>query len=83
MQIRPKIFKKDGKPVFVVLPYAEYKRMQEAIEDLYDSLLLMEAREENRGKPTYTHQQILARIAARKRKEARRANGGKAGTKTR
>jgi PHD/YefM family antitoxin component YafN of YafNO toxin-antitoxin module len=67
MQIKPKILKQGGKPVFVVLPYAEYKRMQEAIEDLQDSLLLAEAREESRGKPTYTHDQIKAMIARKKR----------------
>lgn len=83
MQIRPKILKQGGKPVFVVLPYAEYKRMQEAIEDLYDSLLIAKAKEEDRGKPLYTLDQVKARIAARKKKEAAGGNGrkvrGKAG----
>jgi len=81
MQIRPKILKQDGKPAFVVLPYAEYKRMQEAIEDLYDSLLLARAREEDRGKPVYTLEQVKARIAARKTKGATRSNGRKARAK--
>ena len=71
MQMKPKILKQGGKPVFVVLPYAEYRRMQEAMEDLRDSLLLAEAREENRGKPTYSHGQIKEMIAGRRRRDAR------------
>ena len=77
MQIRPKILKQGGKPVFVVLPYAEYKRMREAIEDLYDSLLIAKAKDEDRGKPLYTLEQVKARIAARKKKEAARGGGQK------
>ena len=51
--------------------------MREAIDDLYDSLLIAKAKEEDRGKPLYTLEQVKARIAARKKREAARGNGRK------
>ena len=37
MSIHPQIIEKDGKKEFVVLPYEEFLRLQEALED-YDDL---------------------------------------------
>jgi hypothetical protein len=59
---RPRIPKKDGKPLFVVLPYAEYQRLRGAIEDLHDRLLIAKAEIEDRGRPYHTLDEVKARF---------------------
>lgn len=47
MTLHPQIIKKEGKSEFVVLPYDEFLKIQEALEDLHDLQILHEAREEH------------------------------------
>jgi PHD/YefM family antitoxin component YafN of YafNO toxin-antitoxin module len=44
MSIHPQIIEKDGEKEFVVLPYAEFVAMQEALEDYEDLKALRDAK---------------------------------------
>ena len=78
MELHPIHLERGGKRLWVILPHREYKALCEAYDDALDTVALLEAKIENAGKPTHTHEQILARIAARKKKEAARATTRKA-----
>lgn len=60
MELHPQILEKDGKPAFVILPYEEFTALRDALEDALDSLALREAKEENRGKRTYSMDEVKA-----------------------
>jgi len=49
MTIHPQVIEKRGKKEFVVLPYQEFVRIQEALEDFED---LKELRREKKGSAT-------------------------------
>lgn len=50
VQLNPQYMKKQGKPEFVVLTYAEFRRLLEALEDAEDLRDLRAARRANAGK---------------------------------
>jgi hypothetical protein len=54
IELHPEFLRKNGEPEFAVLPYAEYKALQEWLEDIEDILDLRAAREEDLGEPTLT-----------------------------
>jgi len=58
MNMHPQILEKDGRKEFVVLPYEEYLRIQEHLEDYEDLRALREAKAESYGQPTLTLQQV-------------------------
>jgi hypothetical protein len=72
MELHPIHLEQDGKRLWVVLPHKEYKALCEAYDDALDTVALLEAKIENAGKPHYTLEQVKARIAARKKKNAAR-----------
>lgn len=54
MTIHPQIIEKDGRKEFVVLPYEEFLRLQEELEDYHDLLRLREEKDlaaSDRSKP--------------------------------
>lgn len=49
MILNPQIIEKKGKKEFVVLPYEEFLKIQEALEDYEDLRDLRKAKEDSRG----------------------------------
>jgi PHD/YefM family antitoxin component YafN of YafNO toxin-antitoxin module len=45
MTIHPQIIEKDGRREFVVLPYEEFLRLQEELEDYHDLLRLRQEKD--------------------------------------
>lgn len=62
MDIHPQIIMKDGKKEFVVLPYDEYLRLQEALEDYYDLQTLREEKASALHEPTRPLDEVLREI---------------------
>ena len=58
MDLNPKILTIEGKEELVVMTMADYRKLREAAEDLQDIMAMRTARKANRGKPTYTVQQV-------------------------
>jgi len=52
MSIHPQIIEKDGKKEFVVLPYQEFLRLQEELEDYQDLKTLREEKALAAAEPT-------------------------------
>lgn len=52
IQLNPEFLKKDGKPEFVVLPYAEFLLLQELLADLKDLQDLRQAKLAEQAAPT-------------------------------
>ena len=50
--LHAQIIKKNGKKEYAVLPYEEFKRVQEELEDYQDLRCLREAKEAERDAPT-------------------------------
>ena len=59
MTIHPQIIEKDGKKEFVVLPYDEFLRLQEELEDYADLKTLKEERALAHAEPTRSLDDIL------------------------
>ncbi len=57
-QLHPEFLRKNGEPEFAVLPYAEYRALEEWLEDVEDILDLQAAREEDRGRPNFTLEEV-------------------------
>jgi len=70
--LHPQILKKNGRAQFVILPYKEFRALQEMLEDAEDVLDLRRAREENAGQPTYTLEQVKLRLGLSPRRKPRR-----------
>jgi len=64
MSIHPQIIEKDGKKEFVVLPYEEFIRLQEALEDYDDLRTLRDEKASAQGEPTRTLDDVLKGIEA-------------------
>jgi PHD/YefM family antitoxin component YafN of YafNO toxin-antitoxin module len=52
MTIHPQIIKKEGKNEFVVLPYDEFIKIQDALENYEDLKLLREEKEKSKNQST-------------------------------
>jgi PHD/YefM family antitoxin component YafN of YafNO toxin-antitoxin module len=76
IQLDPQLISRSGKPEFVVLPYAQFKALQEHLEDMEDLRLLQEARARDNGSPGLSIDQVRRRLKlksqgkAKKRKSA-------------
>lgn len=62
VELHPQILQKDGRNEFVVLPYEEFERLREMIEDYEDLRDLQEAVAEERTVPTLTLEETRARL---------------------
>jgi len=62
MSIHPQIIEKDGKREFVVLPYDEFVRLQEELEDYEDLKTLREEKARSAGEPARPLDDVLREI---------------------
>jgi PHD/YefM family antitoxin component YafN of YafNO toxin-antitoxin module len=62
MSIHPQIIEKNGKKEFAVLPYEEFLRVQEALEDYDDLRTLRDEKETSGGEPTRSLEDILKEV---------------------
>lgn len=60
--LNPRILKIDGGDELVVMTMTDYRRLREAVEDAKDVLTMRAARKADRGKPTYTIDEVRARF---------------------
>ncbi|MBI4964879.1 MAG: type II toxin-antitoxin system Phd/YefM family antitoxin [Desulfomonile tiedjei] len=58
MLLHPQIIEKEGKKEFVVLPYEEFLKIQETLEDFEDLRELRREREESIDKPSRSLREI-------------------------
>ena len=62
MEINAQIIKKNGKKEFVILPYMEFMKMQQNIEDYIDLIDLEKAKAETVNKPSIPYNEIADKI---------------------
>ena len=70
--LRAQIIKKNGKKEYAVLPYEEFLRVQEELEDYQDLRCLREAKEVERGAPTIGLDELKRKIGRRTSHSSRR-----------
>ncbi|MGK7954805.1 MAG: type II toxin-antitoxin system Phd/YefM family antitoxin [Crocosphaera sp.] len=58
IKLHPKFLTKNGKKEFVVLPYEEFLKVQELLEDLEDLEDLRNAKEEEKDSPSYSLDEV-------------------------
>jgi PHD/YefM family antitoxin component YafN of YafNO toxin-antitoxin module len=56
--LNPQIIRHQGEPAFVVLPYDEYRALEELLEDLDDLVHLRRAKEEAAGEPMLSLEEV-------------------------
>lgn len=65
LTLNAQIIKKDGKKEYAVLPYEEFLKVQEQLQDYEDLRCLREAKEAERDAPTIGIDELKKRIGAR------------------
>jgi hypothetical protein len=70
--LRAQIIKKDGKKEYAVLPYKEFIRIQEELEDYQDLRCLREAKEAEKDAPTIGMAELKKKIGRRTNRCSRR-----------
>ena len=63
MTIHPQIIEKDGRKEFVILPYEEFLRIQEELEDYHDLLKLRQEKASSSAEPTKRLDQVVSDLA--------------------
>jgi PHD/YefM family antitoxin component YafN of YafNO toxin-antitoxin module len=58
LELNPQIIRHQGEPAFVVLPYDEYRALEELLEDLDDLVHLRRAKEEAAGEPMLSLEEV-------------------------
>ena len=58
IELHPEFLRKNGEPEFAVLPYAEYRALEEWLEDVEDILDLREARKEDSGQSNFSIEEV-------------------------
>ncbi len=69
--LHAQIIKKNGKKDYVVLPYEEFLKVQEELEDYDDLRSLREAKETEKGAPTITMAELKKKIGRRSQSRRR------------
>lgn len=59
MRIHPQIIEKDGRKEFVILPYDEFLRIEEELEDYHDLRMLREEKASAGAEPTRSLDEAL------------------------
>jgi len=62
MTIHPQIIEKEGKKEFVVLPYEEFLRISEALEDLEDLKELRKEKQQSKDLPTVPLDEVAKKL---------------------
>ena len=62
LELHPEFLKKNGRNEFVVLPYEEFLKVQECLQDAEDLLELRLARQENAGHPGVPLEEVKKRF---------------------
>ena len=70
--LHAQIIKKNGKKDYVVLPYEEFLKIQEELEDYDDLRSLREAKEMDKNAPTITMAELQKKIGRRTGQSRRR-----------
>ena len=63
MTLHPQIIEKDGRKEFVILPYEEFLRIQEELEDYHDLLKLRQEKASASTEPTKSLDQVISDLA--------------------
>jgi PHD/YefM family antitoxin component YafN of YafNO toxin-antitoxin module len=71
--LHAQIIKKNGKKDYVVLPYEEFLKVQEELEDYDDLRFLREAKEMEKDAPTVGMAELKKKIRRRTSRSTRRA----------
>ena len=72
VSLRAQIIKENGKKEYAVLPYEEFLRVQEELEDYEDLRCLREAKEAEKEAPTIGMAELKKKIGRRNRCSRRR-----------
>ena len=72
VSLRAQIIKKNGKKEYAILPYEQFVRVQEALEDYEDLRCLREAKEIERAAPTIGLAELKKKIGRRTSRYSRR-----------
>jgi PHD/YefM family antitoxin component YafN of YafNO toxin-antitoxin module len=59
MELHPHVIEKEGKKEFVVLPYEEFKALEEAMHDYEDLQDLREAKEGSKGEKSVPLESVV------------------------
>jgi hypothetical protein len=70
--LHAQIIKKNGKKEYAVIPYEEFLKLQEEIEDYEDLRCLREAKEAERNAPTMGMAELQRKIGKRTTRRTRR-----------
>ena len=63
MTLHPQIIEKDGRKEFVVLPYEEFLRLQDELQDYHDLLKLRQEKTSSSDEPCKSLDQVVAELA--------------------
>ena len=77
--LHAQIIKKNGKKDYVVLPYEEFLRVQEELEDYDDLRSLREAKETEKDAPTIGMAELKKKLRRRTSRSTGRARKQRAG----
>ena len=77
--LHAQIIKKNGKKDYVVLPYEEFLKVQEELEDYNDLRSLREAKEAEKDSPTIGMAELKKKIRRRTSRSTGRARKQRAG----
>ncbi|MDO8955255.1 MAG: type II toxin-antitoxin system Phd/YefM family antitoxin [Deltaproteobacteria bacterium] len=72
VSLRAQIIKKNGKKEYAVLPYEEFLKVQEELEDYDDLRCLREAKEAEKAAPTIGIAELKKKIGRRTNRCSRR-----------
>ncbi|OGW60987.1 MAG: hypothetical protein A2V83_07020 [Nitrospirae bacterium RBG_16_64_22] len=70
--LHAQIIEKAGKKEYAVLPYGEFLKVQEELEDYYDLRCLRQGKEAEKGAPTIGMDELKKKLGSRTRRSSRR-----------
>lgn len=62
MDLNPQIIEKDGKKEFVILPYEEFLKVQEELDNYEDLRILREAKDKEADAPTISLKDVKKKL---------------------
>jgi len=62
VELHPEFLSTEGRKQFAVIPYDEFVRLQEWIEETLDLHEIRLAREENKDQPTYSLEEVKEQL---------------------